>query len=250
MWLDEVVAQAHQRLLATDPAHPARMYLTQRGVTAQDLLTYRIGYFGEQLNIQRCTPDFWTWVCRYGYERLVFPMTDPFGTPVGIQVRHLGDKGYENFTLKPREIYHPCFGLHVALPAMYQSQRVVLVEGIFDYFAAVKVAPDTLATLTANVSRLTKQWIARYCTMAVALFDMDATGRRGAYRLAGLEVPAQWRKPEDVTLKKPWTPPYQVLIPSYTEHDPADLLRAGKLEELQRLVSPRVLATPSLQYSS
>lgn len=240
-WLTSVATRAHQRLLATDPSHPARQYLARRGVTPAEIQTYTLGFFAADFEVQSCTPEFWAWYTRYGYERLVFPMTDPFGAVVGLQVRHLGDKGYEDFTLKPRERYLPCFGLHVALPTMFTSQRVVLVEGVFDYFALVKVAPDTLCTLTANVSRLQKQLIARYCALAIPLFDMDAVGRRGCYRLAGLPVPEEFRQPQDISLRTPPTPPFEVLIPAYSEHDPAILLEKGKLDELRRLVQHRVL---------
>jgi hypothetical protein len=121
---------------------------------------------------------------------------------------------------------------------MFHSQRVVLVEGVFDYFAVVKHAPDVVAALTANVSIRLKQLIARYCTMAIALFDMDASGRRGALRLAGLPLPPELRKPEDVSLRTPPVPPFQVWVPTYSEHDPDDLRRAGKTAELQKLVAP------------
>lgn len=244
-WLQRIVQDAHQRLLDTPLTHPAHQYLARRGVTPQEIRTYKLGYFGEHFQVYQCSAQFWPWFQRYGWDRLVFPLTDPFGTAIGMQVRHLGDKGYENFTLKPPEVYPPCFGLHVALPAMFDSERVVLVEGIFDYFAAVKVAPDALACLTANVSRVVRRIVQRYCVLAIALLDMDASGRRGAYRLAGLEVPPEWRDPKDVSLKTPPVPPYQVVIPDYTAHDPADLLAAGKVSELRRLVSPRVLALHS-----
>ena len=241
-WLQRIVDDAHQRLLDAPPAHPAHQYLARRGVTPDDIRTYKIGHFGDGFQIVQCSAQFWPWYQKYGWDRLVVPMTNPFGHAIGLQVRHLGDKGYENFTLKPADLYPPCFGLHVALPAMYESERVVLVEGVFDYFAAVKVAPDTLAALTANVSRVVRRMIARYCVLAIGLLDMDKAGRRGSYRLAGLEVPPEFREPNDVTLRTPPVPPYQVLFNSYSEHDPAVLLEKGKIHELRRLVTPRVLS--------
>ena len=241
-WLDDIVNEAHARLLQCEPTHPARVYLQERGVLDSDLVRYRLGYFSETTDLRSCSPEFLRWHGRYGYRRLVFPLTNPFGQAIGLQGRHLGDKGYENFVLEPRELHVPVFGLHVALPEMFAGARVVLVEGVFDYFAAVRVAPDTLCTLTANVSLAVKRLLSRYIATAVCLFDMDATGRRGGYRLAGLPVPAEYRKPEDISLKVPPPPPFQVLLPPYSEHDPDDLRKAGKMSELQRLVQVSALA--------
>lgn len=236
-WLKDMVEQAHVTLLALDPATPPRQYLRERGVTDQDIVTYKLGYWPVAPEPTQCNEEFWKWCHKYGYNRLTFPLTGPFGEPIGIQARHLGDKGYENFVLKPRELFVPCFGLHVALPEIFTSNRVVLVEGVFDYFATVKVAKDTLATLTANLSGAQRRLLSRYVSMAICLFDMDSTGRRGCYKLAGLEVPPQYRLPEDVTKTKLKPPPFQVVFPFYSEHDPDDLRKKQKWPELQKLVS-------------
>ena len=242
-WLEDVVNAAHGSLLRTDPHHPARGYLRERGVTDDEIVTYRIGYWADQPTVVSCTPEFWSWSRRFGGNRLVFPLTNAFGFAVGMQVRHMGEKGYENFVLKPRDLYVPVFGLHVALPVMYAQQRVVLVEGVFDYFALVKYAPDTLCTLTANVTNAVKRILARYTTLVICCFDMDETGRRGAYKLAGLDVPTQFRKAGDTTRLGPpkEPPPYNVMMPYYTEHDPDDLRKAGKDQELRRIVLPTPL---------
>jgi DNA primase len=240
-WLDETVERAHAALMACGPAHPARQYLAARGVIGDtEIARYRLGYWAEPPAVSTCTPEFWDWSRRYGWSRLVFPLTDGLGGVIGMQVRHLGDKGYENFVLKPRDLYVPLFGLHVALPEMYARERCVLVEGVFDYFAVLPYAPDVLCTLTSNVTLSVRRLLARYVSLVVCLYDMDLPGRRGAYKMAGLPIPEAYRKPEDVTVRPKALPPYTVLLPNYTEHDPDDLRKAGKGAELQRLVQPQV----------
>jgi hypothetical protein len=100
-----------------------------------------------------------------------------------------------------------------------------------------------LCTLTSNVTLSVKRLLARYVTMAICLYDMDVAGRRGAYKLAGLSIPEIYRKPEDISAKPKAQPPYAVLLPSYSEHDPDDLRKAGKGLELLRLVSARPILT-------
>lgn len=236
-WLTAVVNHAHANLLALDPGMLPRQYLRERGVTDEEIITYKIGYWADAPEPTQCSEEFWKWCHKFGYNRLTFPLTDPFGTPIGVQARHLGDKGYENFVLKPRELFVPCFGLHVALPEIFRSNRVVLVEGVFDYLAASKVAKDSLATLTANLSNGQRRLLSRYVSMAICLFDMDKTGRRGCYKLAGLEVPPEYRLPEDISKTKLKPPPFQVVFPFYSAHDPDDLRKQQKWQELQKLVS-------------
>jgi hypothetical protein len=61
------------------------------------------------------------------------------------------------------------------------------------------------------------------------------TGRRAAYRLAGVPVPVEYRDAKDRCMRLD-PPPFHVVVPAYSAHDPADLLAEGKVEELQRLV--------------
>lgn len=225
-----------------------RQYLQGRGVTVDEISRYRLGFCPSELRLPSCTQEFWEWAARYAFGALVFPLTDPLGKVIGLQVRGgagatFGAKA-ENFLLKPRELCLPCFGLHIALPAIFGSDRAITVEGVFDYFATVKVAPDVLCTLTASVSLGQKRLLARYASQVICLFDMDKTGRRGAYKLAGLPIPVEYQLPIDLTRNR-WTPkppPYHVSIPSYSEHDPNDLYRAGKIEELAKLTARMPLA--------
>lgn len=240
-WVDDVAARAHEHLLSLDSSHPARAYLRERGVDDGQIATYRLGYWPDAPAVTECNAEFWQWSRRYGSNRIVFPLTDGFGAVTGMQVRHLGDKGYENFVLKPKELYTPVFGLHVALPVMYEGQRAVVVEGVFDYLSMVRYAPDTVCTLTANVSNAVKRLLARYVTHVICLYDMDATGRRGAYKLAGLDVPPEFRKRDDPIQRRTMTPPFNVVFPFYSEHDPDDLRKAGKGIEIQKLVLSKPL---------
>ena len=235
-WLDDVVADSADRMAALPWHHPAKSYLRGRGVQDEWITSYRLGWM-EQPTARACTPDFWTWLHKIGWAKILFPLTDPLGAVIGVQLRAPATGRYTDFLLAPRELHIPTFGLHVALPAAWSSGRLILVEGVFDYFATRAHTTDVVAILTSAVSMRVRQLIQRYASTVVVLTDMDGPGRRGAYRFAGLPIPKEWQRPEDALAKVPPVPPYHVIIPTYSEHDPDDLRKHGKTEELQRLVS-------------
>lgn len=237
-WLESFVETCAARL---PDQKAAGQYLVSRGVGPIQAATYRLGWLPSPHEIPACTPEFWTWVSRYGWDKLVFPLTNPFGAVIGLQLRSLTEKGYRDFLAVKPELCPPTFGLHVALPAAFVSKRLVLVEGVFDYFAVVPYAPETLAMLTSTASLAVRRLIARYAQQVVCLTDMDAPGRRGAYKLAGLPIPLMYARPKDITTRVPKPPPYHVVFPPYTEHDPGDLWKAGKTHELRRLASTGLL---------
>lgn len=236
-WFQAFVDAAHARLMALPGVHPARAYLRQRGVDDRFVTEYRLGWV-PQPEIAATTPEFWEWLRRWGWDRLAFPLTDPFGSAIGVQLRSLDRKGYAEFLAQPKELCPPAFGLHTALPTAFTTGRLVIVEGVFDFLAVRAWTPAALAILTNTPSLGLRRLFSRYATHVTALLDMDAAGRRGAHRLAGLAVPSEYAKPTDRVARL--TPPtYRVSIPAYTEHDPDDLRAAGKSAELQRLVALR-----------
>lgn len=235
-WIDDWVAECQLRFVSLPDSHDARTYLTSRGVRPEQVATYRLGWVENPL-VKTCTPTFWEWAKANAWNKLVFPLTDPFGAVIGVQLRSPYERGYRDFLAAPTEVCPPTFGLHVALPAAFQSQRLVLVEGVFDYFAVVEHAPETLAILTSATSLAVRRLISRYARTVVWMGDMDAPGRRGGYVLAGLQVPEQYRRDKDKgqPQRTGRVPPYQVLLPFYSEHDPSDLWKAGKHGELAKI---------------
>jgi hypothetical protein len=234
-WLDEFVSDCATRLAQLPPTHAVRTYLAGRAVSPAYQASYRVGWL-EVPTAQHATPAFWTWLQRYGWESYVFPLTDPWGAVTGVVLRSLPEKRYQNYIAYPKDLCPPCFGLHTALPVMFQTQQVVLVEGVFDYFAVRPFTPAVLAQLTSIPSLLLRRLLARYVTKVVALADMDLTGRRAAYRLAGVPVPVEYRDPKDRGLRRLDPPPFHVVVPAYSAHDPSSLWAEGKVDELQRLV--------------
>ena len=185
-WLDEFVSDCATRLAQLPPTHAVRTYLAGRAVSPAYQASYRVGWL-EVPTAQHATPEFWTWLQRYGWESYVFPLTDPWGAVTGVVLRSLPEKRYQNYIAYPKDLCPPCFGLHTALPVMFQTQQVVLVEGVFDYFAVRPFTPAVLAQLTSIPSLLLRRLLARYVTKVEFRYSNLAGGGDARVELFGYE---------------------------------------------------------------
>lgn len=219
-WLTALVEDAYTALCSHPDAADARAYLASRSVTPNLIRRYRMG-FG-LATIDTCTASFAHFAGRHWAGHLVFPLTSVLGDVVGVQTRPVSKKDYQIFSAVPRDLYPLAFGLREAIPAIWQSRRVVLVEGAFDLCAVADMVPDAIAILTARVPQATQRFLRRWADHVVALLDMDAVGRAGAARLLASQ------------------PPYLLSIPAYPAHDVADLRQLRPDFDLQKLLTSNV----------
>jgi DNA primase len=220
-WLEKIVTDAHDGIYASE----AQSYLHSRGLTLEEMRMHQIGYVPPAgMIIAESSEDFSTWSQQFLHSCLVFPMHSMLGDVIGLQVRDIGDQShtrpYKQFYLHHRDLHPYFFGLPHALPHVYRTGYLIIVEGIFDYFAVRTVTPNVVAVMTSGVPVACKRFFNRFCGRVVALLDMDEPGREGAQRLADSSEGQN----------------YQVVIPTYSEKDPAELLKAGKHSELTKLV--------------
>ncbi|MBX3747256.1 MAG: DNA primase [Verrucomicrobiae bacterium] len=209
--LHEQITQRWQQALGNDAAgEPAREYLAQRGVTAESIRLFRLGY----------APDAWDDTLRWArsrnwdtplleqgglvlprdpndpsrghYDRfrgrLVFPIADEQGRIIGFSAR----------TLKPEEktakyINSPetpifsksrvLYGLDKSKRAILDAGSVILCEGQLDLIACFAagvrhvVAPQGTA-LTGEHLRVLR----RYAKEIILCFDSDAAGQKAIAR--------------------------------------------------------------------
>jgi DNA primase len=205
--IHEQIAQRWQTALANDAAGQiARDYLAKRGVSAEAMQLFRLGY----------APDSWddtvNWAASRKYEtaiveqagliirrdggghydrfrgRLMFPICDEQGRVVGFSGRILaGDEKTAKYVNSPEtpiftksKIF---FGLDKSKRALLDEGRAIVCEGQLDLIACfmggVKniVAPQGTA-FTADHARIIK----RYVNEVVLCFDSDAAGQNAAVR--------------------------------------------------------------------
>ncbi|MHB8520364.1 MAG: DNA primase [Limisphaerales bacterium] len=207
--IHEQIAQRWQAALTHDAAgQVARDYLAKRGVSADAVKLFRLGY----------APDAWddtvNWAKSKGHElpiveqaglvlrkeeaghhydrfrsRLIFPICDEQGRVIGFSGRVLsGDDKTAKYVNSPetpifakRKVF---FGLDKSKRAILDAGFAIICEGQLDliacFSAGVKniVAPQGTA-LTADHARILK----RYVDEVVLCFDSDVAGQTAAIRV-------------------------------------------------------------------
>lgn len=255
--LVDVVAKAvewyHQRLLTAGDAGPARRYLRSRGLDGDVVREYRIGW----------APDGWDELCRalqlsenvaretgLGFRnnrnrlqdtfrsRVMFPILDPQGDPVGFGGRVLPapdgsaqQPKYKNTPETP--IYHKSkvlYGLDRAKAAMVSSGTAVICEGYTDVIGFHRCGiPTAVATCGTALTDEHVELLRRYAKRLVLAFDADRAGQAAAERFY------QWERDHDLEVAVADLP---------ASMDPADLAQ----HDPERLVAAIEHAAPFLRF--
>jgi DNA primase len=204
----EQITQRWQNALANEASGQiARDYLARRGVSAEAIQIFRLGY----------APDAWddtvNWARSKGFEsdlmekaglilhkeetdhnydrfrgRLMFPICDEQGRVVGFSGRVLaGDEKTAKYVNSPETAIFTkskiFFGLDKSKRALLDSQSAIVCEGQLDliacFMAGVQnvVAPQGTA-FTGDHARILK----RYVEEVVLCFDSDVAGQNAAVR--------------------------------------------------------------------
>ena len=159
----------------------ALLYLKGRGVTAEDVRKYRLGY-GKILNIQDDGSDDrkrfmeTSWNGKKFEGMILFPFTDCLGRVVGMVGRSITDKHFKIFATDEAKNTGFFFGLSQALPEIYRTGRVYVAEAAFDTLALSKVVPNVVGSLTAGLNEEQYRLLRFYCETIVTVFDSDKPG--------------------------------------------------------------------------
>ncbi len=181
MFLDILIKNLHRSI----HRYPEVIrYLHSRYVTDEDIKKYEIGY-NKIVSIpedpgtdrQRMMEE-----CYKGRKlegKIIFPIKDNMGNIVGLTSRSIENKEFKIFVTEIARYTGFFFGLPEALPFAYKENRIYVVEGQFDFFALVKVFPNTVATLTSYLSEAQYNFLRFFCDTIVTVFDHDEAGIRG-----------------------------------------------------------------------
>ena len=216
-------------------------YLTERGVTAETIAKFGLGYSpadGHAMSQAALQAGYSaSFLQRVGLvterngelydrfrERVMFPIRSVSGRPIGFGGRALRTDGkLAKYINSPEgEIYHKSetlFGLSLAKRAITQQDRCFLVEGYLDVIqlhqrGLENVVASSGTSLTTEQTRL----IGRFTKNVVLLYDGDSAGIKAAERGADLLLA------EGISVSI-------VLLPE--GQDPDDFAKAHTLAEIQ-----------------
>jgi DNA primase len=226
--------------------HPVNQYVQKRGLTAEIIESFQIGYSAEdweglvkelsQKNISLNLAEEAKLVKarssgKTGYfdlfrERLMFPILSVMGETLGFGGRIIatGEPKYLNSPETP--VFHKgkiLYGLYQTAKYIRSQDQVVIVEGYMDlislYAAGIKNSAATMGTaLTFDHAKI----LSRMTKNVVVLFDGDAAGQEAAERSLPILLSA------DVY-------PKGFILPN--QMDPDDFVRAHGAESLTNRIN-------------
>jgi len=223
----------------------ARDYLQRRGLTAQTIARFGLGFAPDgrarlkqslaQLGEDRLVetgmlikPDDGATYDRFR-GRLMFPIRDPRGRVIAFGGRILGEGEPKYLNSPDTDLFdkgRTLYNLDRAGPASRTARRLIVVEGYMDVIAldqagiAEAVAPNGTALTEAQIERL---W--RLEPAPILCFDGDSAGRKAAVRAALRALPLLG---PDRTLRFVELPAGQ---------DPDDVVRSGGKEAFEALLA-------------
>jgi DNA primase len=175
-WLDDVADFA-----ALQVDDRVRELYWSRGADDTQIALYRLGYINKTLPEADLPPGFLRWSSNGEklVDSFVLPLTNALGEIKGFQFRSVDRevRGYMDYFSDETEAV--LFGLGPAVDAMWGTGRAVLVEGAFDLFPLQRIAPDTVATLTARVAPQFARLLMRLVRQVFLSYDLDSAGRLG-----------------------------------------------------------------------
>lgn len=200
-----------QQQLLSERGEVARRYLKERGFGRQDAETFRLGFapndwdalsrhlteeegFDRQdvMGVKLAKPNSRGGMLDTFRGRLVFPVLDVRGDPIGFGGRVLPELDYGDFTppkyLNSPEyrLYHKTrvlYGMYEARTGIAAAQEVVICEGYTDVMALHQAGFDNaVATCGTAVGPDHFRLLAKRVERIVLAFDGDAAGRTAARR--------------------------------------------------------------------
>lgn len=207
--LHEIAVSYYEKVLLEEKAGEAgRRYLQDRGVDREIVRAYRLGF----------APDSWDSLARYlerkkvslddaekigllrkrerggfydGFRnRLLFPITDLHGRPIGFGGRVLDDSLPKYLNSPESPIYRKSevlFGLGTAKHAIREKGEAFIVEGYFDHLALSRAGyRNAVATCGTALTESHLKLLKRFAGKALLLFDADKAGKNATFRAMDL----------------------------------------------------------------
>lgn len=209
--LEAACAWFQQALAGPDGAE-ARSYLAGRGLDAETIRGFRLGYAPDGRGRLRAAlqqhgatddqlvaaglmkrPEDGGALRDYFFDRVMFPITDDRGRVVAFGGRTMGDAAAKYLNSPDTEVFHKgslLYNLHGARAAARSAGTVIAVEGYMDVIALHRAGiRHAVAPLGTAMTERQLELLWRIADEPVLCFDGDSAGRRAAARAAERALP-------------------------------------------------------------
>lgn len=203
-WLTKLY---HHLLRFTKEGKKAYSYLESRGISKESIDTFQIGY---SPNIKNFTAKF---LKKKGIHeqtliksglfvksneeifdrfsgRVVFPIRDPHGNPVGFSARTITDEDPKYINSSESEIFQKqnlLYNFDLAKGSIRKEKEVILFEGQVDVITAFHNGlKNVVATLGTALTERQAKLLRRYANRVILCYDGDSAGQEASYRAAKL----------------------------------------------------------------
>lgn len=200
--LMEKITAYYQAQLSKTPA--AASYLTARGLSADIIKKYQIGYASENWHQVEAAcgnnPAQRSLLIDAGMlipkenghpydrfrQRIMFPIRNRRGNIIGFGGRSLGDENPKYLNSPETPLFHKgheLYGLFEAQTAIRDAKKIIVVEGYMDTIALSQFdIPYAVATLGTAATPEHVKLLLKYSEQIIFCFDGDNAGRKAAWR--------------------------------------------------------------------
>ena len=192
----------NRHFLESSVAQGARDYLAKRGVTAQTIKKFMIGFAPKGALLQAAVKKGYTTedlvkaglitktqkgnFFEYMSERVVFPIFDTQGRVVAFGGRTLGDQDPKYLNSPETSVYSKSsnlYGLFQTLPELRKERKMLILEGYMDVIIPQQFGIfGAVASLGTAFTHTHAKLVARYADKITLLFDADSAGRTATQR--------------------------------------------------------------------
>jgi DNA primase len=203
----EATAQWFTEQLQSPTGREARAYLEERGLSADTVAAFRLGFAPDRRGALRQAmhpkgfdddvlaeaglikrPEDGGQPRDYLFNRIVFPITDRRGRVIAFGGRALGDSKAKYLNSPETPLFHKgrhLYNLATARQAAHDTGELLVAEGYMDVIALVQGGfPAAVAPLGTAVTEAQIQELWRLAAEPILCLDGDAAGRKAASRAA------------------------------------------------------------------
>jgi DNA primase len=208
----EEAARYFESALRADSGAVARTYLKGRGLTAETVAGFRLGFAPDSRSALKTAlmsdkiteamliaagllivPEGGGASYDRFRDRVMFPIHDRRGRVIAFGGRALGDAPAKYLNSPDTPVFHKSavlYGMHLARGAARKAGRIVAVEGYMDVIALHQAGLiETVAPLGTALTEMQMEEMWRVADAPVLCFDGDAAGEKAAARAAERALP-------------------------------------------------------------